>query len=145
MTLVNFKNQGHPVKWMNPLDAIFNDDFASMYKPAFGYFPPVNVKEGKDSFNIELAAPGRSKGDFNIKLEKNLLTISSNVENKTEETGEKWTRKEFSFASFSRTFNLPESADGANVTAEYTDGILKVAIPKKEEAKDKGTIEIKVA
>ena len=148
MTLVKFKNEAHPFqKWVNEtLDAFNRDDYSSLTdNRTFGYLPPVNVKETKDQFQLELVAPGRNKADFNITLEKDLLTISNKVERKSDETTEKWSRKEYSFASFTRTFSLPEVADGSKINAEYTDGVLKVAIAKKEQAIDKGAIEIKVS
>ena len=147
MTLVKFKNDLHPMhKLVNDtFDALLRDDFSSLGQGNFGYMPPVNVKEGKDNFQVELLAPGRNKNDFNIKLEKDLLTISSKVEKNTEESNDKWTRKEFTFSSFSRTFNLPDSADASKIAAEYADGVLKLSIPKKEESKDKGPVEIKIS
>lgn len=148
MTLVKFKNDIHPFqKWVNETLDVFNrDDFATLTdNRTFGYLPPVNVKESKDQFHIELMAPGRNKNDFNITLEKDMLTISNKMERKEEETNEKWTRREYSFAAFTRTFSLPETADGSKINAEYVDGVLRVTIGKKEQAIDKGAIEIKVS
>lgn len=148
MTLVKFKNEAHPFqKWVNEtFDAFNRDDYASlMDNKTFGHLPPVNVKETKDHFFLELMAPGRKKSDFNITLEKDQLTISNKVESKSDEATEKWTRKEYGFASFTRTFGLPESADGSKVNAEYVDGVLKISIPKKEQAVDKGAVEIKIS
>ncbi|MBA2407767.1 MAG: Hsp20/alpha crystallin family protein [Chitinophagales bacterium] len=107
--------------------------------------PPVNVKEGKEDFQLELVAPGRNKNDFNIKIDNNQLTISSKIEKREDEANEKWTRKEYSYASFSRSFSLPEYVDGSNISAQYTDGVLKVSIPKKEQAKEKPSREITVS
>ncbi len=108
--------------------------------------PSVNIKENQDAFTVELAAPGFEKGDFKIELNNNLLTISSEkkVENETKE-GEYFTKREFSYQSFSRSFTLPNLADGEKIAANYENGILSVAIPKKEEAKPKPArmIEIK--
>ncbi len=108
--------------------------------------PSVNIKENQDAFTVELAAPGFEKGDFKIELNNNLLTISSEkkVENETKE-GEYFTKREFSYQSFSRSFTLPNVADGEKIAANYENGILSVAIPKKEEAKPKPArmIEIK--
>jgi HSP20 family protein len=108
--------------------------------------PSVNIKENNDAFTVELAAPGFEKSDFKIELNNNLLTISSEkkVENETKE-GEYFTKREFSYQSFSRSFTLPNLADGEKIVANYENGILSVAIPKKEEAKPKPArmIEIK--
>ncbi|HRZ98031.1 MAG TPA: Hsp20/alpha crystallin family protein [Paludibacter sp.] len=100
--------------------------------------PSVNIKENGDAFIVELAAPGLEKGDFKIEINHDLLTISSEkkVENEIKE-GECFTKREFSYQSFSRSFTLPHIADGDKIEANYENGILKVNIPKKEEAKPK--------
>ncbi len=100
--------------------------------------PSVNIKENEDAFTVELAAPGFEKGDFKLELNHNLLTVSSEkkVENETKE-GERFTKREFSYQSFSRSFTLPNLADGEKIAANYDKGILSVVIPKKEEAKPK--------
>jgi len=108
--------------------------------------PSVNIKEDQDKFTVEVAAPGFDKSDFKLELNHNSLTISSEkkVENETKE-GEVFTKREFSYQSFTRSFTLPQIADGERIEAGYDNGILTVAIPKKEEAKPKPSrvIEIK--
>jgi HSP20 family protein len=108
--------------------------------------PSVNIKESTDEFEVELAAPGFVKGDFNIELNNDLLTISSEkkVENETNE-GQQFARREFSYQSFSRSFTLPNTADGENIKAKYENGILRVSIPKKEEAKPRPPKQIAIA
>ena len=100
--------------------------------------PSVNIKENSDAFTVEVAAPGFEKGDFKIELNLNTLSISSEkkVENETRE-GEVFTKREFSYQSFSRSFTLPQIADGDRIEANYQNGILTVLIPKREEAKPK--------
>lgn len=100
--------------------------------------PSVNIKENTDAFMVEVAAPGFEKGDFKIELNLNTLSISSEkkVENETRE-GEVFTKREFSYQSFSRSFTLPQIADGDRIEANYQNGILTVLIPKREEAKPK--------
>lgn len=100
--------------------------------------PSVNIKENAEAFTVELAAPGFEKGDFKIELNRNLLTISSEkkLESETKE-GEVFTKREFSYQSFSRSFTLPQIADGDRIEANYTNGMLTVSIPKREEAKPK--------
>ena len=100
--------------------------------------PSVNIKENADAFVVEVAAPGFEKGDFKIELNLNTLSISSEekVENETKE-GEVFTKREFSYQSFSRSFTLPQIADGDRIEANYQNGILTVLIPKREEAKPK--------
>jgi HSP20 family protein len=105
----------------------------------------VNTKETKDGYKIEVAAPGFSKENFKLSVEEQLLTISAeNAENKADEN-EKWTRKEYHFASFKRSFTLPKTVDAEKISAEYKDGILYVNLPKVEESKAKETIEIKIS
>lgn len=116
------------------------------HTPAFaGSVPAVNVIENTEGFKIELAAPGLQKADFKLNLEKNQLTISAQKEQKEEESADKYTRREFKYTSFQRTFTLPNSVDGEKIVATYTDGILTVALPKREEAKEKPAREIEIA
>jgi HSP20 family protein len=110
-----------------------------------GTVPAVNVLENKEGFKIEVAAPGLEKSDFKLKLEKNQLTISAQKEQKEEEANEKYSRREFKYSSFQRTFTLPNSVDGEKIAASYADGILKVELPKREEAIEKPLREIEIA
>ncbi len=107
--------------------------------------PAVNIKENDEGFEVEMAAPGLSKKDFKIELNNNVLTISSEkqVEHETSE-GQEFTRREFSYQSFSRTFTLPEIVASDKINARYENGLLKVAIPKKEEAKPKPPKQIQI-
>lgn len=125
---------------------IFNDDFDGFFVKPFtnNFSPAVNVVEGKDSFRLEFAVPGFAKNDFNVKLDNNLLTVSAEKKNETNKEEENYTMREFSHSSFSRTFTLPETVDSSKIAAEYTDGILKLVLPKKEEVKQK-SLEIKVS
>ncbi len=98
--------------------------------------PSVNIKEDKDGFTVEMAAHGLEKNDFRIELNHQVLSIYS--EKKTEKestTDEKFTRREFSYPSFQRSFTLPNSIDSEKIEAKYENGILRVVIPKREEAK----------
>ena len=108
--------------------------------------PAVNIKETDTSFGIELAAPGKNKEDFNIEIDHNVLTISSEEKTEKEEKSNegKYTRKEFSYASFRRAFTLPETVNTDSINATYENGVLHVALPKREEAlpKPKRLIEI---
>ncbi len=109
--------------------------------------PAVNVKEDVDGFEVEVAAPGFSKKDFHVEINNNLLTISSTKETKNEEgTANKYTRKEFAYTSFKRSFTLPENTvDTEKIEARYEDGILTVRIPKREEVKPKPAREIAIS
>ncbi len=136
MTLVKFNN-GHKNHVVNPFfsdvynllnDSVLSDRFAVRT-------PAVNIAETENEFEVELAVPGLKKEDFKINLEKNVLTISA--EKKAEEVNEnkKFSKREYSYSSFTRSFTLPQSADQNKIEADYTDGILKLTIAKKEEAK----------
>lgn len=97
--------------------------------------PAVNVSEDKDAFKLSVAAPGMKKGDFKIDLDGNVLTVSAETEQKKEEKGEKFSRQEYNYSSFSRSFNLPDSVNKDKIEAHYEEGVLKLKLPKKEEAK----------
>lgn len=99
--------------------------------------PAVNIQENLTNFVIELAAPGLTKEKFAIEVEENVLKVSSEVtsNSETEDKDQKFTRREFSFRNFTRSFTLPETVDVENITASYKDGILYITVPKKEEQK----------
>ena len=118
-------------------DSIFNEffnEFPAKMQSKLN-FPPVNIHENENSYEVELSVPGRSKEDFKISLEQGLLTISfeKKEENKTE--GQKTLRREFSYQSFTRSFNLDETINAENIQAKYENGILNIMLPKKEQAK----------
>jgi len=107
--------------------------------------PAVNIVENKDDYRIEVAAPGLNKDDFKVNLENNVLTVSSEKEEKRDDNDERIMRREFSYASFERSFTLPVTVDADKIKANHKDGILQITIPKKEEAKQKPLRQIKVA
>lgn len=99
-------------------------------------FPAVNIREDENNFEVSVAVPGLKKEDFNIELEKDVLTISSEKETETKDTN--YVRREFGYSSFKRAFTLPENiVDGDKVKANYADGVLHISLPKREEAKPK--------
>ncbi|MCP1381765.1 Hsp20/alpha crystallin family protein [Runella salmonicolor] len=122
----------------NLFGSVFGKDLNDIFAPAtlsnYGV-PAVNIVEHEGGFRLEVAAPGLKKDDFKINLENNVLTISAQQEQKNEESTEKYTRKEFSYTSFRRAFTLPNTINGEQISAAYTDGILKIELPKKDEAK----------
>lgn len=134
-------------KHESSLPSIWNDLFErSLFNhPLSGHseftVPPVNISETDNAYLVELAAPGLKKEDFNISLDRNQMTISveqsSSVEGETKNTDNnvKYSKREFSYQSFRRTFTLPESANLEGIKAAYEDGVLKVTIAKKDEAK----------
>ena len=97
--------------------------------------PAVNITEQKNEYLVSLAAPGLKKEDFKIDVDGNMLTISSEKEESKEEKDKKFNRKEYSYSSFSRSFTLPEEINKEKIEAKYEDGVLKIALPRKEEAK----------
>ncbi|MDP9955190.1 HSP20 family protein [Epilithonimonas hungarica] len=96
--------------------------------------PSVNIKELEKAFEVEVAAPGMQKEDFKVTLDGNLLTIASSKEDKKEENSGNYTRKEFSYQSFQRSFELSKDVDDDNIEAKYDNGVLRLTIPKKESA-----------
>ena len=136
MTLVKFNN-AQKNQLANPFfndvysllnDSFLNDKFASKV-------PAVNISESTNGFDVELAVPGLKKEDFKINLDKNVLSVSADKKTETVDENKKFSKREYSYNSFSRSFTLPETADQSKIEADYTDGILKLTIGKKEEAK----------
>ena len=97
--------------------------------------PAVNIIEDKENFKLSLAVPGMKKDDFKIDIEGDMLTISAENKTEKEEKEEKFTRKEFNFTSFSRSFTIPEGIKTDKIDARYEDGVLKIFLPKTESIK----------
>ncbi|TCJ19073.1 Hsp20/alpha crystallin family protein [Flaviaesturariibacter flavus] len=118
--------------------ALFNDFFRP-WSEWFGDgghntrsdMPAVNVSETDKEYRLSLAAPGLSKEDFQVNVEGKLLTIRSEKEERHAEEKERYTRKEYSFSSFSRSFSFPEDVQADKISAVYKDGILRVELPRK--------------
>ncbi len=131
----------------NLLDDVFNRSISDLVGSDFAVTTPsVNVSEDNENVVLEVAAPGLDKKDFNIAVEKDQLIISATKEAQAEDKEEgKWTRKEFNYQSFKRSFHLSDKIETDKIEAEYNNGILKLVLPKKEEAKPNApaTIDIK--
>lgn len=129
------------------IDDVFNRSISDLVGSDLSVTTPsVNISENDDSFTMEIAAPGLSKSDFKIAIEKDQLIVSSEKSSDSAQVEEgKWTRKEFNYTSFKRSFHLSDSVDAEKIQATYENGILVLTLPKKEEKKSKGpkTIEIK--
>jgi HSP20 family protein len=97
--------------------------------------PPVNIIENEDRYVLSLSVPGMKKDDFKIALEGLMLTISTEKGEEKEETEERFTRREYNFYSFSRSFTLPENVKPEYIEAKYEDGLLKIVLPRKEDVK----------
>jgi len=134
--------------WPDLTRDFFNDDFFYPVIKRNDYFsntPAVNISEDDEQFTIELAAPGLDKKDLHINLNDDLLTISAeNKEENNEEQEGKWTRQEFNYRSFCRSFSIPETVDRDKIKAVHKDGILRINIPKKEESKTTLSRDIKI-
>lgn len=145
MTLMRFSNQ-----YPSLFDRFFDNDLFNWpnrsYSNTNTTLPSVNIKESNDAFEVEVAAPGFTKNDFKIELNHDLLTVSSDKEitNETKE-GQQFSLREFSYQSFSRSFTLPNSVDSEKIGAKYDDGILRIIIPKKEDARLKPARQIAIA
>lgn len=147
MSLIKWNRDQFLPDFTNVLNELFDDDFFSKGK----YMPAVNIKDNLNDYQIEVAAPGLEKGDFKISLDDDVLTISAEkkaekVENSDENKESKptYTRREFSYQSFSRSFTLPKSVKHDEIEANYKNGVLSIVVPKEEAAKDNGikTIDI---
>lgn len=140
MSLIKFNNRrGLFPSWTNDSlrnflsgDDFFNNDFFE----EDSLMPAMNVKEHEDDFEIELAAPGFSKKDFEVTIDDNMLNVTGEKKNELEEKEEDYTRKEFSYSSFKRSLSLPKTVNTEkDVKAAYKNGILKLNLQKREEAK----------
>jgi len=144
MTLV--KTNNNRFAFPSLIEEFFKPDWMGGMERMNMNVPAVNIKETDHSYVVELAAPGKKKEDFNIELEDNVLTISSEARNEKEEKDNegKYTRREFSYSSFKRAFTLPETVNEYEINATYENGVLHLTLPKKEEAlpKPKRMIEI---
>jgi HSP20 family protein len=137
MTLVKVNN---PISrsfdgLMKDLFNEFPSTFSKTVREDVLHFPPVNIHENPNSYELQIAAPGFDKADFNVKLENNLLSISTEQKEEKQEETAKVIRKEFSYKSFKRSFTIDEKIDAENISAKYENGILKLELPKKEVAK----------
>ena len=107
--------------------------------------PKVNIKETANDFAVEMAVPGLKKSDFQIDIDNQVLSISTETKEDNEHKEENYTRREFGYSSFKRTFTLPESVNADKINASYNEGILSILLPKKEEAKQKPARSIKIS
>lgn len=146
MSLIKFNKNRFP--WNSDLvdffdrDNLFNDDFFNLEKS----LPAMNVKEHDDDFEIELASPGFEKKDFKITINDDILEVSAEKSAAEEEKEDDYTRKEFNYRAFRRALQLPKTVDDSkDVKATYKNGILKLQLMKKEEAKEKPKRVIEVA
>jgi len=141
MTLIRWQHR-NPISDM--MTNFFDHDLGDFFGKRFTD-PAANIIENNESFQLEIAAPGLVKDDFKINLDNNILTVSAEIEDEKHEEGKNYSRKEFYYGSFSRSFTLPKTIDLDKIKADYDNGILKIALPKKEEAKVEMKKEIKIS
>lgn len=147
MTLVKVNPRFRRSTRPSIFDDFFHSNFGDFFNetPVLKSRPLINIKENEDTFHIELAAPGLNKDDFKVSVDKDILTISVEQSTEKEESKEKYTRKEFSYQSFKRSFHLPETVNSDSIDAKYENGVLLIALPKKEEAKELPARDIKIS
>jgi HSP20 family protein len=153
MSLLVKTNGGFPKllsDWLNP--ALLSSDFMDFDSEApfqalrLGInVPSANVSETSKEYLVELAAPGLERKDFKVAIDNHTLTISSEKKDEKKEEKEGYSRKEYSYSSFSRSFTLPDNVKEGNIDAKYQNGILKISIPKKEVTVSKPSREIAVS
>ncbi|HOY96930.1 MAG TPA: Hsp20/alpha crystallin family protein [Catalimonadaceae bacterium] len=134
MSLIRFNSSALP----SLVETFFNREALDSLHPFQNQFlPSVNIFEKEDGYEIDVAAPGLKKENFQINLNQSNLSIAYSEEEKKEESNGKFTRREFRTGSFKRNFTVPQTIDNERINASYTDGILKIFLPKREEAKVK--------
>jgi HSP20 family protein len=131
------------------IDDVINKNLGTEFMSNFNTgitLPAVNVLDTANDYLVEMAVPGLKKSDFEINIDNQLLSISAEIKSEYEDVdNESYTRREFGYSSFKRTFTLPDSVETEKISAKYDDGILKVTLPKREEAKKKPLKSIKVS
>lgn len=147
MSLIKYNPIGPSKSFFNGFgDDFFNTNISNFIGSDFvTSTPSVNVVESDDSFKIEVAAPGLEKKDFKLNIEKDHLIIESSKEKETEVKEDKFTRREFNYASFKRSFYLPETVDTNRIDAKYVNGVLNITLPKVEKTEVETTRQIKIS
>jgi HSP20 family protein len=147
MNLIKFNPFAPGKSFFNDFSGdFFNGDIANFIGTDFvASNPTINVVESDDNFKIEVAAPGLEKKDFNLSVEKDQLIIESSKQEEKEIKEEKFTRREFNYTSFKRSFHLPENVDVNKIAGKYENGILNITLPKVEKAKVESTRKIKIS
>ena len=141
MKLVKFNE---PVTFSNLLDNFFTNSFEPIVEPKKWTVPAVNVTDNEKNYEIELAVPGMKKEDFNIDLEDDLMTISCNKNEEKCDNKKNYTRQEFCYYNFSRSFNLTDDIDREGIDAKYENGVLNIILPKKDLKISKATKKIDI-
>jgi HSP20 family protein len=116
------------------VENFFGRDFDSILDSAWKgtVIPAVNISQTKDAYKLEVAVPGMKREDFKVEVENDVMTISAESQEEKEDKGKKYTRREYSYNAFSRSFVLPEGVKSDDLKATYKDGVLSIALPKTE-------------
>jgi HSP20 family protein len=146
MSLVKYNSNNGLRSFDNFFDSFFNNNLTDIIGSDNNVSQPsVNVIETDDEYRIEVAAPGLGKEDFDVNIDDNSLTISAEVKNEETETTDKYTRREFNYSAFKRSFNLPDTVNAEQITAGYENGVLTLNLPKREEAKPQPARKIEIS
>ena len=136
-------------EWTRWFDDFFGIDTPSMFASNFNRgitLPKVNIRETDDAYFVDMAVPGMKKSDFQIDLDNQVLSITAELQDEQDYEGDgQFTRREFGYSSFKRSFSLPETVEDQKIKANYHDGILNIHLPKKEEARRKPARTIKIS
>lgn len=137
-----------PPSMTSPLDRFFRNDFVDLWDdPRMLTVPSINISENRQNYQVKLALPGIKKEDINIEVDGSTITVSSeqNTETSSEDQGEQqYSRREYNYSSFSRSFTIPEDAETEKITAKYCDGELCIKVPRKKENAKSSNRQIKV-
>jgi HSP20 family protein len=151
MNLTLKKNGGFPSLVSDLLGSspLFGKDFFDMDRELFPSrlginVPTANITETQKEFKVELAVPGLERKDFNVEVDNHILTISAEKEEETKEGDGEYSKREYSFNSFSRSFTLPENVKEGNIDASYENGVLRISIPKLKETPVKPAVKVAV-
>jgi HSP20 family protein len=141
-----YSNLSNVPVFTNLMENFFGREFSELLGRDLGTaVPAVNIVEDTDHFRLDVAAPGLKKDDFKVSVHEQQLVISAVAQSSSEEKTEKFTRREFNYNSFQRSFTLPNTVNSEKIEARYVDGVLSVVVPKREEAKQKEARTIDVA
>jgi HSP20 family protein len=124
---------------------VVDEDFFNLFQNRSGSVPAVNIREDEKNYALDLAVPGIDKKDLKIDVNEDVLTISSENRNESDENKNGFRRKEFSYSAFSRSFYIPENVDRDKIDASYKDGVLSISLPKQEEVKNKVERKIEIS
>jgi HSP20 family protein len=127
------------------MPGIFDDDFFPVLSNKTNSMPAVNIREDEKNYVLDLAVPGIEKKDLKIDMNEDVLTISSEIKNETEESKNGYKRKEFSYSAFCRSFTIPENVNREKIGANYKDGVLTVSLPKQDDEKTRIAKQIEIS